>query len=562
MFNRLVASIRGLGPQISLGLPRDRGFILGNFLAVLEAVSAIALLGCSAWLISAAALQPPIMYLNMVIVGVRGFALGRAFFRYTQRLTLHNSAFRLQTKLRPQIISAISPMAPAGLKLVSRGEVGTQLTNDVEEIQNLGVRVLAPLVQAVLSSVLTVVALAVVASNTGAWLTLFITLAASAMAALPLSAAWNRRQVAVARMSRVELETRSLQVLENLELMQAYEWDDRALSNLASTDQKLAKTSRGFALTAGFGGSVFSLAATIAVCLSSLQAAAGLENGHLDRRMLAVVALLPLAVFEIFAQTQPAITAFQRYRESANRLSQQLSAVVPAEILPSYGAEKLAGVQAMVVHNAHFRYPSASVSSGPVNLVLEPGDTLFVTGGSGAGKTTLAYALAGFIHPVAGEVLVNGQPLNAYTESSLRERIGYLEQQPAILDGSVKANLLIAKTEATDDELAAVLDRVGLDKTFRNREGLETQLGDRGMAISGGEAQRLALARALLADFQVLIFDEPTANVDADNAAALWADLLAIATEGAGDHRRISVFITHDEDLVASTAGAKVLKLG
>jgi ATP-binding cassette, subfamily C, bacterial CydC len=104
---------------------------------------------------------------------------------------------------------------------------------------------------------------------------------------------------------------------------------------------------------------------------------------------------------------------------------------------------------------------------------------------------------------------------------------------------------VIGRSNATDEELWAALEQVGLGGTFQAREGLETHLGERGVAVSGGEAQRIALARALLADFRVLIFDEPTANVDEERADHLWSDFIAIARNS---ESRICIFISHDRD--------------
>jgi ATP-binding cassette, subfamily C, bacterial CydC len=531
--------------NLRLGIPRSRGFGLGLFLTSLEGLAAVALLACSAWLISAAAEQPPILYLNMAIVGVRGFALGRAFFRYTQRLSLHDATFRLQSQLRPRIFSAVAPLAPAGLQGISRGNLTSRLINDVEEIQNLGVRVVAPLVQSLVVSVASVVALALLAPTTAAWRILLVTLVVSAVLALPASAYFNSKQVTKATDAREELHAKSLEYLENQDLLQAYGWETPKLAALAELDRGLAKAQSRFAVTAGFGSAVFSLFSTLAVCYLALAGAHGVEDRTLDHRMLAVLALLPMAIFEIFTQLQPALFALQRYSPSATRVADLLNATVPSSVQPNAGGLELTAVTSIALTGACFSYPEGSVAVGPVSLNLSAGDSIAITGKSGAGKTTLAFGLAGFLHATTGTVEVNGLQLATYNETSVRSRIGYLEQSPTSFNASLKANLLIGKPGATDEELWEVLRRVGLKSVFEAREGLETPLGERGSAISGGEAQRIALARALLADFQVLIFDEPTANVDAERAEQLWADFVAIARES---DTRISIFIAHDRD--------------
>jgi len=218
-------------------------------------------------------------------------------------------------------------------------------------------------------------------------------------------------------------------------------------------------------------------------------------------------------------------------------------------VAPSNGKVALGKISTIEIKDVALRYPQSETSAvSGVTATLKAGDRIVVEGPSGAGKSTLAFALAGFVHPASGSVLINGKPLSHYSEESLRAKIGYLEQVPSIFDASLEQNLAIAKPNAKERELRSVLKRVGLDDTFEARNGIFTQLGERGNRVSGGEAQRIALARALLGNFQVLIFDEPTANVDPSQAEQLWADLLALT---ANDPNRISIFITHQSEFTA-----------
>lgn len=541
---------------LRIGLPSDRGFKLGLVLAALEGLSAVALLACSAWLISAAAEQPPIMYLNIVIVGVRGFALGRAFFRYTQRLTLHDSAFKLQTILRPKLVEVVSTKAPAGLGGVSRANLATQLVADVEEIQNLGVRSIAPVVQSAVITFASVAALAVLSPGTGAWRTLLLGVLLSAGLAILASLIWNKRRVEVSAKSRADLQSRSSAVLEHLAVLSAYEWDDAAVSGIAEVDRVLVLNQKRFALTAGLGNAIFGVAAAVTVNLLALRGGMAVQNGLLDHRMLAVVALLPLAVYEIVAQLQSAAIGFQKYSASAKRVTEELNSPVAASVAPSLGNSHLTQVQSLQLIAAEFGYPGSAGVVGPFNLDLDTSSNLVIRGPSGIGKSTIAYALAGFIHPSAGLVTVNHLNLSEFDEASLRRKIGYLEQSPTIFDGSIRTNLTIAAPNATDQILWDALDRVALKGLFEAREGLETQLGERGTAISGGEAHRVAIARALLAQFEVMVFDEPTANLDGPTAQNLWSDLHRLTGPETG---RIGVFITHDLEL--PLLGSRVLEL-
>ena len=165
-----------------------------------------------------------------------------------------------------------------------------------------------------------------------------------------------------------------------------------------------------------------------------------------------------------------------------------------------------------------------------MRIEVAAGERMLVTGPSGAGKSTLAAVLAGFLRH-EGEYSVDGMDADALSGPALREHVGLCEQHPTLFDEDLRQNLLFARDTATDDELLAVLDRVGLGDWARERGGLDARVGDRGALVSGGQAQRIALARALLRGFPVLVLDEPTAGVDPEASDQLLRDLLGAAGE-------------------------------
>ena len=530
------------GELFRLGIPKQKGFTLGLFVSVLQGISAIALMATSAWLISRAAEQPPIMYLNIAVVLVRGFALGRAFFRYSERLLLHNAAFAMLTELRPRLFAKLIPLAPAGLGSSNRADTVTKLVNDVDEIQNLPLRVIAPLLQSSAVSILTVGILMWL--NPGAGLTLFVALLLAAFVALPVSARASAASNAKAAESRSELNVASATFVENLEVLQAYGWVDAQLKRVSDAQQATLRLAHDQAVTAGLGAGMFSVLAALATAASAYFGALAVQAQQTPGVMLAVFALVPLAVFDILQNVQPAIGAWQRYKASAKRVQALLYDEIPAELALNTSTSPLDQIRSIQAENLTAKYPgSDKIASRPVSFTLDAGQSLLLQGPSGSGKSTTALVLSGLLKPAGGSYLINSIPVYAYSAGSVSARIGYLEQSPIVFMGSLRTNLLIAAPEATDEELWEVLERVSLASTFRAREGLDTELGERGAAISGGEAQRLALARALLANFEVLIFDEPTANVDPATAHQLWSDLLGVLKS---DSTRMGIFISHE----------------
>lgn len=527
---------------LALGLPRDGYFRFGLIVAGMQGLSAIALLGVSAWLISRAAEVSSIVFLGVAIVGVRGFAVGRATFRYGERLLLHESAFRMLGNLRPEIFSKLAPFIPAGMPSIGRGEVLTRIVSDVDELQNLSLRVVAPLVQSlvVASASILFVWLLLPAAGMG----LMFAVLAVFLVALPLTARVAKVSDESVAPLKAQLANQSLDLLENQDVYLAYGWLESRLAGLEKTDAKLRREQSKSAYSNGLGVAVVILMSMLAVVLGAWFGANAVLSGVIPGASLAVFTLLPIAIFEILLAAQPAVSAYRKYRVSAMRVAELLDRDIPVALQIVNGDIELEGFKTLALEKATLRYPEAErVAFSDFDFTLTSGEVVLLSGESGSGKSSVALALARLIELDSGAYTINGHQASNFTVDSIRRRVGVVEQSPMIFLGDVRANLSLAKPEASDEELIQALTEVGLWEMFETRAGLGTQLGDRGVLISGGEAQRLGLARAILADFEVLILDEPTANVDEVAADQLIADLLAVAK---GKANRAILLISHE----------------
>ena len=527
---------------LALGLPRDGYFRFGLIVAGMQGLSAIALLGVSAWLISRAAEVSSIVFLGVAIVGVRGFAVGRATFRYGERLLLHEAAFRMLGNLRPEIFSKLAPFIPAGMPSIGRGEVLTRIVSDVDELQNLSLRVFAPLVQSlvVASASILFVWLLLPAAGMG----LMFAVLAVFLVALPLTARVAKVSDESVAPLKAQLANQSLDLLENQDVYLAYGWLEILLAGLEKTDAKLRREQSKSAYSNGLGVAVVTLMSMLAVVLGAWFGANAVLSGVIPGASLAVFTLLPIAIFEILLAAQPAVSAYRKYRVSAMRVAELLDRDIPVALQIVNGDLELEGFKTLALEKATLRYPEAErVAFSDFDFTLTSGEVVLLSGESGSGKSSVALALARLIELDSGAYTINGYQASNFTVDSIRRRVGVVEQSPMIFLGDVRANLSLAKPEASDEELIQALTEVGLWEMFETRAGLGTQLGDRGVLISGGEAQRLGLARAILADFEVLILDEPTANVDEVAADQLIADLLAVAK---GKANRAILLISHE----------------
>lgn len=530
--------------ELKIGLPKTTLFGLGLVVSALQGLSAVALLAASAWLISRAAEQPPVMYLMIAVVGVRGFALGRAAFRYGERLLLHDAAFRKLSEIRPRIFEKLIPFMPAGLGVQKRGDTITRVGADVDELQNLPLRVISPLFQSTLVAMFSVIGLGLLLPSAALILLLF--LLAAFFIALPISGFISKHSDLERASVNAKLATQSIELLEHLDVLTAYGWLPAKLNGLSQTDEDLNRISRARSLGNGVGLALFSLLATGATLASALIGAQSVIDSDQPGVLLALFALIPMAVFDVVSNAQPTISAFRTYLSSAKRIIQLQNKQLPVALQPGFGNKKINKFRNLSLIDVAISYPDSEPVLEGFGFEIDAGQTIAIQGQSGSGKTTIALALLRFLDLRSGSYQINGSDVAGFSESSIRETIGLVEQDPKIFLGTVRANLLIANPKASDLELWNILNQVGLKILFANRQGLDTELGERGVLISGGEAQRLALARALLANFHVLVLDEPTANVDKDAAHNLVSDLLAAAKLNSN---RAIVLITHDADL-------------
>ncbi|POH61552.1 thiol reductant ABC exporter subunit CydC [Cryobacterium zongtaii] len=533
---------------LRLAQPPARRSLPGLAAGVGSAASAVALLACSAWLITRAAEMPPILFLGLAVVGVRAFALSRAALRYLERLLSHDAAFRQLGDLRLGIFARLLPLAPAGLAGTRRGDLLTRLVRDVDDLQDLPLRVVQPLATSGLVAVLSVVGVWWVLPSAG--LTLMVCLIVAGIVGTLATAALSARSERDLAPLRGALADEVLEVVENLDVLTAFGALETRLTALAAVENRLRTASLRSSTGAGVQAAVISLCAGAATVLALIAAIPALGSGGVSGPALAVVVLIPMAVFEVFAMIPPAISAWRQVRSSAERVATAVPETIPAEIPSDVALREASEPTAVMPQTGNpLLELTALGASWPgtdhpalagVTLRLNAGDRVHLAGASGAGKTTLAQTLVRFLD-YTGSYRVNGVEARDLAPSEVRRIVGLCEQRPWLFDDTVRQNLLFARDTATDDDLLDVLARVGLADWVRRRGGLDARVGERGALVSGGQAQRIALARALLADFPVLIVDEPTANVDTGLGDALIRDILS-ASANAG---RAVLLISH-----------------
>ncbi|MFH8628672.1 thiol reductant ABC exporter subunit CydD [Streptomyces lydicus] len=524
---------------------RRARFALALLLGSLALGSAVGLMATSGWLISRAAQQPPVLYLMVAVTATRAFGIGRAVFRYAERLVAHDAVFRMLADVRVAVYRRLERLAPAGLTERRRGDLLSRLVADVDAVQDYFLRWLLPVGAAVLVGVGTVGFTAWLLPEAGAILAAGLLLAGVGVPAL--SGALARRTERQLAPARGRLATRVLDVLTGTaELTVAGALTARTAS-VRRADRELTRIASRSAAVAGAGAGLSALLCGLTVAAAAVAGVQAVHAGRLEGVALAVVVLTPLAAFEAVAGLPLAVQYRQRTRRAAERVFEVLDAPAPVHE-PAAPATPPEVPFPLVVRDLTARHSGqARPALDAVGFTLTAGRRLAVVGPSGSGKTTLAQTLLRFLDPETGTYSLGGTDARALDGDAVRRQVGLCAQDAHLFDSSLRENLRLARrnradgpADADDRDLWDALERARLADWVRGLpDGLDTMVGEHGARLSGGQRQRLALARALLADFPVLVLDEPAEHLDLATADALTADLLA-ATEG-----RTTVLITH-----------------
>ncbi|HEX6525936.1 MAG TPA: thiol reductant ABC exporter subunit CydC [Streptosporangiaceae bacterium] len=540
-------------PSLFPGLDRRacRCLLAAIGIALTGELAAVGLLATSAWLLLSAALRPPILLLSIAIGAVQVLSLLRGIARYAERLASHSVGLGLQGGLRTWLYRRLERLVPAGLPGGDRGDLLARLISDTEEAQDLVVRAAVPVLAATAAWCAAVTTAAILLPAAGLTLLAGGVLAAAGTTVAVVLA--NRNSAALPT-ARGAVGSWVLGVLASSEELAAAGAADWALAQLAERERALGTRTRAVATAAGLGRASAALAGGAGLAGAAWTGAAAQRSGRISPVELGVLVFVALGVAGLLQGLPDAVSRLPIGRVSLQRLAglgrlpspvvehaedgclhERVVAPDPA----SAGSHHRTAT--VVLRGAALTYPHRQdpVLRG-LDLDLAPGRPVALAGPSGSGKTSVVLALLRFIDLSAGRLTVDGTDARVLPPGHIRALIAWSPEQPSLFPAPLRVNLRVGAPHATDQQITELLGQLGLGPWLDQLElGLDTVVAPWGHPVSGGELQRLSVARALLADRPVLLLDEPTSHLDAAAAGAVLETVLERARD------RSLLWITH-----------------
>jgi thiol reductant ABC exporter CydC subunit len=528
-----------------------------GLLGLASAAATIGLLAGSGYLVGRAALRPGLSAIVGLLAAVEVLAFLRGPLRYAERLVGHDAALRALTGWRVWLYDRLAPRVPAALAGWRSGDLLARAVDDVDTLQDLYLRTLLPVSIAVGAAVIGTVSVGLILP----WAALALGVSLAVALAVPALLTWRRSGDDEMADLAGSMSAQVVDALEGTPELLAFGAGGSALARIEALGARADALERHHARIAAGSALVIQVCLAVAVTTVLALGVVAVHDHRIGQVMVAVLPLAALATFETVPGVPLAVARALSVRAAADRLYALEAVPVPVRD-PSHAEPMPAGVPEVRFDDATLRYgPALPRALDGVTLRLASGGRLAVTGSSGAGKSSLVNALLRFWPLESGSLSLDGTDVARCTQADVRGDMALADQRAQLFAGTVRSNLTLGRPDATDEEIGAALRAARLAGWVATLpEGLDTPVGEDGVAISGGERRRLAVARALLAPGPLVILDEPTSGLDAELAdqlvdgvfTAAGARSVLLITHRAGEAARCQETVTLESGRVLS----------
>ena len=490
--------------------------ILGLILMILGLGSSMGLLTVSGWFLAATAIAGLGTLFNFFYpsASVRGLAIGRTVMRYFEKIVTHDATFRILSKLRVQVFEKIIPLSPAVLNRYRNSDLLNRLVSDVDTLDSLYLRLLAPFFTAALVIIAMTIGLSFVNIPLALGLGLFLLILLMIIPTVfyRLGQEFGERLI----QARATYRTQFLEFIQAQAELLLFNAEDKLKEKMSVTEKTWQEDQAKEAKLSGFSTALVLFLNGLLIS-GMLWFASNADFGT-DEYRTAYIALFTFAALAAFEIIMPLGAAFLHIGQVI-AAAERVTEIIEQKPLVKFNdnEEFETKVRLISAKDLSFSYPGQeTLVLKNLTLDLEQGQKIAILGKTGSGKSSLLQLLVRNYDANQGELLLAEKPISAYSEETLRRQICFLTQRVHVFSDTLRQNLQFASAdEISDEKMIEVLHQVGLSKLLEQEgKGLNLWLGDGGRPLSGGEQRRLGLARILLNNAPILLLDEPTEGLD------------------------------------------------
>lgn len=484
--------------------------ILSLLMGLLTIMSNVGMLSTSSVLISRAALHPDVLDLMVLIVAVRFFGISRGIFRYLERIFSHDTTFRILSGIRGWFYKNFNDNYSENNKNFKTGDIYTKVVNDVDTLKELFLRAIYPLITAVLTGIVTSLFILYFSKAAAIIYILVYTISGFILPAVLFN--FSKGYIEREAFIKKELNIAIIDSVKGVLEAALFSMRDKFTEDFTALSREYLKMQKKKNVITAIGDNIYSLSASIIMALTLLITAPLIEKGALQG---IYYAMLPLAIMASFEALIPMPNLLYKFREASNAGTNIFSIIDNGEPKEVKGSIEISNYN-LCVNNLSVREEGESSEIlKDISFNLPYGKKLAIVGASGSGKSTLLRTMLGFMKYCSGDINLGDVSYKAMDKEEIRKYFTYVDQNPYLFNTTIRENLLIANSASNEENINNKLSDFSVKElTDELPDGINTIVGQFGLNFSGGEKQRLVLARAMLKESKIVLLDEPTASLD------------------------------------------------
>lgn len=485
--------------------------LLSIAVGVFTILSNVGMLSTSSILISKAALHPGALDLMVFIVGVRFFSISRGVFRYFERIISHNTTFKILSSLRRWFYKNFNENYSENMKEFKTGDIYTKLINDVDSLKEYFLRVIYPLIIAILTGIITTIFISFFNKKLSVIYLVGYILSGFVLPALIFSL--NNNLMRKELILKKEINLNFLDILKGVTEITVFSLREIFNDKYNELRKEFSAIQNQKNKISLLGDNVYGFSVSLLMGIALFQIAPLVYNGDFDGIYYAMV---PLAIMASFEALIPIPMLFYKNNEAFNA-GKNIFSIIEEKANTKALNKEIVSIDISVKNICISKPDSNEYILEDISFELPRGKKLAIVGSSGSGKSTILKIILGFMSYTKGNIMIGNMEHSLIDIEEIRKKITYIEQNPYVFNANIKENLMISDDDIDENIIMKVLKDAKMQTLVNEMpHGVNSLIGQFGSKISGGEKQRLAIARALLKPAPVVLLDEPTASLDVE----------------------------------------------